>query len=153
MEVLFVLHQKYEVEKLVAYKNLNSRKLTKTWGIWKSFFERCNEIAADANVLKCFFQTIYFAYPLSIQYILNYDVWAYMHYTLYMLLHWNWYICNMKLPTKIYLKKRPLAFNFKAVLNITCRQTCLRDLLKQTNLVPISKLCFHVVETDRKSDI
>ena len=50
MELLFVLHQKYEVEKLVAYKNLNSRKFTKTWGIWKTFFERCNEIAADANV-------------------------------------------------------------------------------------------------------
>ena len=50
MELLFVLHQKYVVEKLVAYKNLNSRKFTKTWGIWKTFFERCNEIAADANV-------------------------------------------------------------------------------------------------------
>ena len=50
MELLFVLHQKYEVEKLVAYKNLNSRKFTKTWGIWKTFFEQCNEVAADANV-------------------------------------------------------------------------------------------------------
>ena len=50
MELLFVLYQKYEVEKLVEYKNLNSRKFTKTWGIWKTFFERCNEIAADANV-------------------------------------------------------------------------------------------------------
>ena len=50
MELLFVLHQKYEVEKLVAYKNLNSRTFTKTWGIWKTFFEQCNEIAADANV-------------------------------------------------------------------------------------------------------
>ena len=30
MELLFVLHKKYEVEKLVAYKNLNSRIFTKT---------------------------------------------------------------------------------------------------------------------------
>ena len=50
MELLFVQHQKYEVEKLVAFKNLNSRYFTKTLGIWKTFFERCNEIAADANV-------------------------------------------------------------------------------------------------------
>ena len=50
MELLFVLHQKYEIEKLVTYKNLNSRQFTKTWGIWKIFSERCNEIAADANV-------------------------------------------------------------------------------------------------------
>ena len=50
MELLFVLHQKYEVEKLVAYKNSNSRKFTKTWGIWKAFFEQYNEIGADANV-------------------------------------------------------------------------------------------------------
>ena len=50
MELFFVLHQKYEVEKLVAYKNLNSRKIHKNLGIWKFFFERCNEIAADANV-------------------------------------------------------------------------------------------------------
>ena len=48
MELLFVLHQKYEVEKLVAYKNLNSRKFTKTWHL-ENFFERCNEITVDAK--------------------------------------------------------------------------------------------------------
>ena len=41
---------KYEVEKLVAYRNLNFRKFTKTWGIWKTVFEQCNDVAADANV-------------------------------------------------------------------------------------------------------
>ena len=48
MELLYVLHKIYEVEKLVTYKTLNSRTFTKTWGIWKTFSEQCNEIAADA---------------------------------------------------------------------------------------------------------
>ena len=50
MELLFILHQKYEVEKLVAYENLNSRKFNKTWGIWKTFFVQYNEIAVEDNV-------------------------------------------------------------------------------------------------------
>ena len=78
MELLFVLHQIYEVEKPVAYKNLNSRKFTKTCGIWKTFFEWCNEIAADAN------SNYILCISINILYILNYDAWAYVHYTLYM---------------------------------------------------------------------
>ena len=50
MELLFVLHQQYEFEKLEAYKNLKSRKFTKTLGILKIFFEQYNEIAINTNV-------------------------------------------------------------------------------------------------------
>ena len=87
MELLFVLHKKYEVEKLVAYKNLNSRKFTKTWGIWKTF-ERCNEIAADANVWNVFFKL----YTLHIHnYTVYSELWcvSLLHNTLYMLLHFK----------------------------------------------------------------
>ena len=63
MELLFVLHQKYVVEKLVAYKNLNSRKFTKTWGICGK--PSLNDVMRLQLMLMCkmFFQTIYFAYP------------------------------------------------------------------------------------------
>ena len=42
LELLFVLHQEYEVEKLVAYTNLNVRKFNKTWGFRKIFCEQYN---------------------------------------------------------------------------------------------------------------
>ena len=38
-ELVHILHHKYEVEKLVAYKNFSCHKLDKHWGMLKNFFE------------------------------------------------------------------------------------------------------------------
>ena len=38
-ELVHILHHKYEVEKLVAYKNFSCHKFDKHWGRWKNFFE------------------------------------------------------------------------------------------------------------------
>ena len=48
-------------------------------------------------------------------YILNYDVCAYVHYTLYMLLHLNWYICKKK---KLNYKKKEKDEWFRAHFTI-----------------------------------
>ena len=57
MELLFVLHQKYVVEKLVAYKNLNSRKFTKPGAFGKPSLKDVMRLQLML-MCKMFFQTI-----------------------------------------------------------------------------------------------
>ena len=62
MEPLFVLHQKYEVEKLVAYEHLNSKNSQKPWAFGKLSL---NDVMRLQLMLMCkfFFQILYFTYP------------------------------------------------------------------------------------------
>ena len=106
MELLFVLHQKYEVEKLVAYKNLTLENSQKPGAFGKPSLSDVMRLQLMLMCKMVFFSNYIFCISINILYILNYDVWAYVFYTLYMLRHWNSYICNMKLPTKINLKKK-----------------------------------------------